>query len=100
MYDFHSPDSRRSGKSKNSSPSRSGSPNRIRSKTHRSVNSNRLLKEADTSVQDFIRQIRHHEKYDAVNNTNSGVHKTLVNLEKLACSDKEMVLLQRKTIYV
>ena len=79
----------------------SGSPSKSpsRSKTHVS-SSSRLLKEADTSVQDFIKQIRYHEKYDAVNNTNSGVHKTLVNLEKLACSDKEMVLLQRKTIYV
>ena len=101
MYDFKSPSSRRSGRSKDSSPSRSGSPMRLnKAKSHAIHNSSRLLKEADTSVQDFIKQIRYHEKYDAVNNTNSGVHKTLVNLEKLACSDKEMVLLQRKTIYV
>ena len=54
----------------------------------------------DISVQDFIKQIKYHEKYDAVNNTNKGVRNTLANLEKLACSDKEMIVLQRKTIYV
>ena len=64
------------------------------------MTSSRILKEADTSVHDFIKQIKYQEKLDVVKNTNNGVRKTLINLEKLACSDKEMVLLQRKTIYV
>ncbi len=35
-----------------------------------------------------------------VNATNQGVKTTLLNLEKLACTDSEMMQLQRKTIYV
>jgi len=35
-----------------------------------------------------------------ITQTNAGVRRTLINLEKLACTDAEMIQLQRKTIYV
>ena len=35
-----------------------------------------------------------------IQQTNAGVRRTLINLEKLACTDAEMIQLQRKTIYV
>ena len=47
-----------------------------------------------------MKQIRHEQVSQEIQRTNAGVRNTIKNLEKLACTDTEMIQLQRKTIYV
>lgn len=48
----------------------------------------------------ILHQIREHEKEGYLKQANKSVRKTIMELEKLAVNDKEMIELQRKTIYV
>ena len=49
---------------------------------------------------DLMKLIRDTQVSHEVMQSNAGVRRTLINLEKLACTDQEMIQLQRKTIYV
>ena len=49
---------------------------------------------------DLLKLIRSAQVSHEVIQSNAGVRRTLLNLEKLACTDEEMIQLQRKTIYV
>lgn len=48
----------------------------------------------------LISVIREEKVTQDIIDTNTNVRATLMNLEKLACSDSEMIQLQRKAIYV
>lgn len=49
---------------------------------------------------EMIKSLQNDYMQYGISLANDGVRKTLMNLEKLACSEKEMIQLQRKTIYV
>ena len=49
---------------------------------------------------ELVKLMRSEQMAQEISTVNGGVRKTLMNLEKLASSESEMVQLQRKTIYV